>query len=163
MWGYGAYYGASSNCSSLPAGPAKASISDYVFLPSNDYTSLMNAIATVGPVAISVDASTWSSYHSGIYNGCNQKNPDIDHAVVLVGYGEEAGEKYWLVRNSWSPSWGEKGYIRVKRADNEDELCGSDVTPQNGIACAGDTAPETVCGTCGIIFDSAYPIGAKAI
>ncbi len=72
----------------------------------------MNAISEVGPVAISVDASSWGAYESGIYNGCNQENPDIDHAVVLVGYGVDNGQKYWTVRNSWSPAWGEKGYIR---------------------------------------------------
>jgi hypothetical protein len=59
-----------------------------------------------------------------------QENPDIDHAVVLVGYGEEYGKKYWLVRNSWAPTWGEDGYIRIARHDNEEEVCGSDITPQ---------------------------------
>jgi len=118
----------------------------------------MNAIATVGPIAISVDASSWGAYESGIFDGCNLASPDIDHAVVLVGYGEENGSNYWLVRNSWSPAWGERGYIRVARTDAEETKCGTDTTPQDGIACAGDTAPEKVCGTCGVIFDSAYPI-----
>ena len=44
------------------------------------------------------DASNWGAYKGGIFNGCNQAKPDIDHAVVLVGYGEENGQKYWLVR-----------------------------------------------------------------
>jgi hypothetical protein len=61
-------------------------------------------------------------------------NPDIDHAVTLVGYGEEDGQKYWLVRNSWSPAWGEQGYIKIARLDTEEEVCGSDVTPQ--VQCA---------------------------
>ena len=92
----------------------------------------MNAISTVGPIAISVDASTWHAYEEGVYNGCNQAQPDIDHAVVLVGYGADAttGQKYWLVRNSWSPSYGEKGYIRVARSDDEESNCGTDITPQ---------------------------------
>ncbi len=118
----------------------------------------MYAVATKGPIAVSVDASTWSSYKSGIFNGCNQTNPDINHAVVLVGYGEDSGQKYWLVRNSWSASWGEAGYIRLARFDNEDEICGSDITPQDGTACDGQTQPVKVCGTCGILYDSAYPI-----
>ena len=46
------------------------------------------------------DASNWGAYKGGIFNGCNQAKPDIDHAVVLVGYGEENGQKYWLVRLS---------------------------------------------------------------
>lgn len=44
-----------------------------------------------GPVAIVVDASEWHSYAGGIFNGCNQENPDLNHGVVLVGYGEEEG------------------------------------------------------------------------
>ena len=47
----------------------------------------MNAIATVGPISINVDASTWHAYAGGVYNGCNQDSPDVNHVVVLVGYG----------------------------------------------------------------------------
>lgn len=54
----------------------------------------------------------------GVFDGCDLSSPDINHAVVAVGYGEEAdGTKYWLVRNSWAPTWGEKGYIRLLRKD----------------------------------------------
>jgi len=48
---------------------------------------------------------------------------------VLVGYGEENGQKFWLIRNSWSASYGEAGYIRLYRDDNEQNNCGSDITP----------------------------------
>ena len=97
----------------------------------------MNSVAKVGPIAVSVDASTWHSYSSGIFDGCNQSNPDINHAVVLMGYGydELTNQDYWLVRNSWSASWGEAGYIRLARnGDYEQELCGIDSTPQDGYA-----------------------------
>jgi cathepsin L len=40
----------------------------------------------------------WSAYEEGIFDGCNQTNPDIDHAVQLVGYGTDNGSDYWLVR-----------------------------------------------------------------
>jgi len=79
----------------------------------------MNAVARIGPMNVSVDASSWSAYDSGIFNGCSQIDPDLDHGVVLMGYGSENGQGYWLVRNSWSPNWGEQGYIRLHRGDDE--------------------------------------------
>ena len=160
--GYSAYSGSDSACGFDVSGASPvATITGFVQLPENNYTSLMNAIAKVGPVAVSVDASTWSAYRGGIFNGCNQKQPDINHAVTLVGYGEENGQKYWTVRNSWSPSYGELGYIRVLRTDDDESNCGMDITPQDGTACTGETDPVKVCGTCGILYDSSYPTGSE--
>jgi len=135
-------------------------INGFEVLPSNKYDPLLAAIATVGPLAISVDAGTWDSYESGIYNGCNQTHPDIDHAVQLVGYGTDAklGD-YWLVRNSWTPFWGEKGYIRLARSSKV--VCGIDLNPEDGTGCSG-AGPQNVCGTCGILFDVSYPIVANS-
>ncbi len=55
-----------------------------------------------------MDANVWGRYETGVFNGCNQVNPDIDHAVILDGYGTDPqlGD-YWLVRNSWGSTWGE--------------------------------------------------------
>mmetsp|Transcript_18516 Transcript_18516/g.19286 ORF Transcript_18516/g.19286 Transcript_18516/m.19286 type:complete len:375 (+) Transcript_18516:46-1170(+) len=162
--GYTAYNGQNSDCgySSASAAPV-ATIGGYVQLPENNYTALMNAIAQVGPIAVSVDASSWHSYAGGVFDGCNQESPDINHAVVLVGYGSENGQDYWLVRNSWAPKWGELGYIKVLRTNSEETRCGTDVTPQDGTACAGDNDPVKVCGTCGILYDSAYPIDVAIV
>jgi C1A family cysteine protease len=41
------------------------------------------------------------------------------HAVRIVGFGTENGQKYWKVANSWNPYWGEKGYFRIRRGENE--------------------------------------------
>jgi cathepsin L len=162
---YLSYSGTNYDCSTPVVSAPKATIDGYVQLPSNDYASLMNAIATVGPIAITVDASEWHSYESGVFSGCNQVNPDLNHGVVLVGYGtdETTGENYWLVRNSWNANFGEAGYIRVSRGDNEDGMCGSDITPQDGTACAGNDDPITVCGTCGILYDTSYPLNASVV
>jgi cathepsin L len=158
---YTSYYGVNKECA-IPEGTKPvAFINGFQQLPANDYAALMNAVATVGPISISVDASTFRAYSSGIFSGCNQIKPDINHAVVLVGYGEEDdGIKYWIVRNSWSPSFGEGGYLRILRTDNDDEVCGIDVTPEHGSACKGDSNPIKVCGTCGILADSSFPLNA---
>jgi len=139
----------------IPAPAAK--VQNYTKLPENEYLPLVTAVATIGPIAISVDAGAWGRYSSGVFDGCNQKNPDIDHAVVLVGYGTDPklGD-YWLVRNSWGASWGESGYIRLKKS--ETVTCGTDLHPEDGSGCKGGPATVQVCGTCGILYDTCYPI-----
>lgn len=164
QYGYDSYYGENFVCKPPGLTAPVATIDGYVKLPGNDYKSLMNAVANIGPVAINVDASTWHAYESGIYNGCNQESPDVNHVVVTVGYGEEAnGDKYWIVRNSWSPTYGEKGFIRLARSDKDDDNCAMDLTPQHGVACSNQTEPVKVCGTCGAIYDSSYPLNAKVL
>jgi|EP00937_MAST-01D_sp_MAST-1D-sp2_P004882 cathepsin L len=143
-----------------------ANITGYVRLPANNYSALMNAVATKGPVAISAAAEPWQLYDSGVYNG--KCGTDVDHAIQLVGYGsgdaqnKKAGD-YWLVRNSWGASWGEKGYIRIARfgETTAGEPCATDTTPGDGTACAGGPKTLEVCGLCGIMSDSSYPTGGK--
>lgn len=87
---------------------------------------------------------------------------DVNHAVVMVGYGtdEQYGD-YWLIRNSWGTHFGENGYIRLKR--EPEAICGTDYTPVDGTACAGQVFNTTVCGQCAVLFDSAYPINVRVI
>ena len=67
MYGYGAYYGNVTGCE-VPEGPPKASIAGYEQIPTNELKPFMNALYTEGPIAISVDASTWHAYHSGEFD-----------------------------------------------------------------------------------------------
>ena len=70
-----------------------------------------------GPIAVTVYASLWKSYESGVYDGCSYKdNIILNHGVVAEGYGtdEKLGD-FYLIRNSWGPTFGEEGYIRLKR------------------------------------------------
>lgn len=128
---------------------------------SNDYTALMAAVAQ-GPVAISVAANKWSSYNGGVmkFKHCDA---DVDHAVILTGWGETSdGEKYWEVRNSWGRSWGEDGYIRLERDENDSTKCKQDTSPLDGVGCPKDNLNEvTVCGTCGILYASSYVTGCR--
>eukprot|EP01125_Pyxidicula_operculata_P022696 TRINITY_DN9509_c0_g1_i1.p1 TRINITY_DN9509_c0_g1~~TRINITY_DN9509_c0_g1_i1.p1 ORF type:complete len:366 (-),score=103.41 TRINITY_DN9509_c0_g1_i1:117-1214(-) len=134
-----------------------AKVTGYVNLPSNQEGPILTQLTKGGPLAISVDASAWSFYESGVFNGCDQQNPDIDHEVQLVGYGTDSssGQDYWLVRNSWNSGWGEDGYIRLLRTTNPP--CGIDTTPSDGDGCNNGPPQVTVCGTCGILYDAVFP------
>jgi cathepsin L len=142
--------------------PGKAGITGYETLPANNASAVMAALAAVGPLAINVDASSWGSYEAGIFGGCSYTDMDINHVVVLVGYGtdEDSGLDYWLVRNSWSASWGEAGYIRLMRDPVEATPCGVDPTPLDGTGCEGGPEAQYPCGQCGAVFDVSYPTGA---
>ena len=76
---------------------------------------------STGPLSIALNAEMLQFYHKGIFNPvfCNPKN--LDHAVLLVGWGTEGSKPYWIVKNSWGPSWGEHGYFRILRGKG---VCG---------------------------------------
>ncbi|GMI48872.1 hypothetical protein TrCOL_g7275 [Triparma columacea] len=159
---YISYTGATNGtCPASEDLQVKAGIGGYVKLEENNAADVMVALATVGPLAVNVDASNWHNYESGVYDGCEYDAMDIDHVVVLVGYGtdEDTGLDYWLVRNSWSPTFGEAGYIRLLREAPEDTKCGVDTTPQDGTGCDG-ASTQYPCGQCGVVFDVSYPTGA---
>lgn len=84
----------------------------------------LKTLSAQGVCDIAIDASQWSFqlYTSGIYDEPSCSSSFLDHAVGLVGYGTDDNVDYWLVRNSWGPSWGEKGYIRMIR--NKSNQCG---------------------------------------
>jgi len=150
------YTGEDEPCQNTTIKPV-AFLTGFVNVSGNQQQPVLQAVATQGPLVINVDASSWFGYSSGVYDGCNQQNPDIDHVVQLVGYGTDssAGD-YWLVRNSWGSDWGENGYIRLARPAQP--TCGIDTNPQDGTGCNGGPSQVTVCGTCGILFDVTYPI-----
>jgi len=161
------YRGQDSKCAEAKIKPA-AKITGYVRLPQNNYSALMNAVASVGPIAISAAAEPWQLYEDGVYDG--DCGADVDHAIQLVGYGNatkgvfsKKKVDYWLVRNSWGKMWGEKGYIRIERFGEtaKGEKCYTDRTPSDGTACAGGPKTEQVCGLCGIMSDSSYVTGAS--
>jgi len=132
---------------------AAATVTGFGTATSNNDAAVQAALLD-GPLAISVDAGAWHDYESGIFTGGNMTNPDLDHLVQLVGYGEEDGTQYWLVRNSWTPLWGDHGYIRLARTSK----CGLDITPLDGNGCAGGPPTIQVCGQNGMLFDAVYPL-----
>lgn len=137
-----------------------ATVTGCVKVLGNSYNATMRAVSR-GPVAINVDASSWRSYYGGIFNACDaQATYDINHVVQLVGYGVQDSTPYWVVRNSWGPSWGEGGFIRILRhTDGSSDWCKQDTTAQDGVACASDPSTVTTCGECGVWYDVSYPVG----
>lgn len=155
-------------CTELALGKTPAAgIDGWSVLPGNDYKATMNAVAKVGPLAIAVSAGNWGFYEKGIFDDEGQEAV-VNHSVLLVGYGvdEVTGEKYYKIRNSWGTRFGENGYIRIKRTDEDDQRCKMDNRPLVGTACALDAnghivvpKPDKVCGAAGVLFDASYPVG----
>lgn len=79
-------------------------------------------MVTGRPVSIAVAAGSgyWMNYAGGILNQCGT---GIDHGVLLVGVFQNSTANYWKIKNSWGPSWGEQGFIRVNRAVSGGNLC----------------------------------------
>lgn len=100
--------------------PHVGSLSSYVAIVEGDEDDL-EAKVQIGPVSIGIDSSTWSFslYKEGIFDDSTCSSTQLDHGVGLVGYGIENETKYWIVRNSWGESWGEDGYIRMIRKNNQ--------------------------------------------
>jgi hypothetical protein len=75
-----------------------------------------------------------------IFDGCPASNFTKDHAVAVVGYGSQNGTDYWLVKNSWGPLWGDRGFMRLKRGVG---MCGlgRDLVVVTCVAEAGPVEP----------------------
>ncbi|WRX13877.1 Peptidase C1A, partial [Theobroma cacao] len=99
-------------------------ISGYHDVPENDEQSLLKALAHQ-PLSVAIEASgrDFQFYSGGVFNGpCGT---ELDHGVAAVGYGTSKESDYIIVKNSWGPKWGEKGYIKMKRNTGKPEgLCG---------------------------------------
>merc|ERR1712224_726386 len=97
----------------------------------NDTQAILEALQS-GPVSIGVDANSmdFQFYWDGIFSSdlCGE---DLDHAVLLVGYGVDQGKAYYKVKNSWGGAWGENGYIRLARSASAHDIgmCGIQINP----------------------------------
>ena len=102
----------------------KVTVKSYNRVQPKSVPDLMAAVE-IQPTCVAVDAegAAFQSYNSGILNSTSCGN-NLDHAVTAVGYGVEGGVKYLIVRNSWTASWGEHGYIRMSMEVTGDGVCG---------------------------------------
>jgi cathepsin L len=97
----------------------------------NDQISLKAAVAQQ-PVAVAIEADTryFQSYSSGVLTSTSC-GTTLDHGVLIVGYGTENGIDYYLVKNSWGTTWGDKGYVKIARSSstNDPGICGIAMDP----------------------------------
>ncbi|XP_058808219.1 cathepsin O-like [Phymastichus coffea] len=98
-------------------------VSDFTcdnFVSAED--ALVKQLATKGPVAAAVNALSWQNYLGGVIQfHCDGSFTSLNHAVQIVGYDKTAATPYYIVRNSWGPSFGDKGYLYIAIGNN---LCG---------------------------------------
>lgn len=120
-----------THCNETP----KFKIKDYWYIGGNygqcSERKMMEEIIKNGPIVVSFEPDyTFMLYGKGIYNSPKEKSwifkgeekPEwykVDHSVLCYGWGEENGEKYWLLMNSWGKSWGEKGHFKIKKGIDE--------------------------------------------
>jgi len=111
-------------CNKAKAKKTHSDISGYKDVAVGSEADLLSAVSQQ-PVSIAIEAdqSGFQFYSGGVFSGaCGSQ---LDHGVLLVGFGTDSGKDYWKVKNSWGAGWGENGYIRMIRGQNQCGLANS--------------------------------------
>lgn len=96
-----------------------AEIQGFATIDPKDEVTMKKVIATLGPLACSVNGlESLLLYKQGIYADEECNKGEVNHSILVVGYGSENGQDYWIVKNSWDKVWGEEGYFRLPRGKN---------------------------------------------
>ncbi|KAL9244473.1 hypothetical protein vseg_018248 [Gypsophila vaccaria] len=117
------YKGRDGVCNQATVAKKAVTITGYKNVPRNNEQALQAAVAKQ-PVGVGLESNMFVQlYRGGLFTGFCGTN--LNHAMTAIGYGEEGGNKYWLLKNSWGTNWGEKGFIRMKRdVISRSGLCG---------------------------------------
>lgn len=123
------YTGRDGRCDEYRKNARVVSIDAYEDVPYNNEKALQKAVAEQ-PISVAMEGGgrDFQLYESGIFTG--KCGTALDHGLTAVGYSSEKGLDYWIVRNSWGESWGEKGYMRMQRnVKQQTGLCGIAMEP----------------------------------
>jgi cathepsin L len=87
--------------------------------------SALKSAIEKGPVSVTVEAdrSAFQGYRSGVLNS-SACGTQLDHAITAVGWGTSGSQDFYIVRNSWGSSWGDRGYIRIASTASGVGICG---------------------------------------
>lgn len=111
-------------------GPVASAFEGYLQVPSKDEGALMEALHLHGPISVLMDVMMpFRFYSEGVFSNanCSMDPDDMDHAILLVGYGTtNTGVDFWIIQNSWSKMWGMDGYARISRKGSD---CGISLDP----------------------------------
>ena len=134
----------SNVCDNYQLYPLKYKVSEYGYLGgfygATNEILMMKEIRARGPIPGNMKVPfSFNFYKEGIFStnelkynskslskvrlvDMNLSFESVDHSVVLVGYGEENGVKYWIGMNTWGKEWGEGGYFKIIRGENEQSI-----------------------------------------
>jgi len=119
------YEGTNNQCDYTNCTPI-VQLSSCIDVDKNNQIALMDAVSKQ-PVSVAIEADTllFQHYTSGVITDI-KCGTNLDHAVLIVGYGTENNIDYWLVKNSWGPDWGDNGYVKILRntSCNDGGICG---------------------------------------
>lgn len=153
------YIGKERKCHKRMTTQPIATADSWGVLKSNDEETMERTLRYIGPIAAAIHGSSKSfrHYKSGIFRDACKTTPN--HAVLIVGYGQETTKnglmKYWIARNSWGSAWGENGFIRIERSGKHGDkgVCGIARFPS--VAIGASLIQDTK------IWKSEYDLGEK--
>jgi len=116
--------GTAAACPSKLKGRVMAFVASVNHVTPKSAAQLKAAIAG-GPTSVTVDAmaSVFQGYTSGVVNSADC-GTSLDHAITAVGYGNDGTQDFYIVRNSWTANWGDKGYIKIAAVEGTVGICG---------------------------------------
>eukprot|EP00727_Mastigamoeba_balamuthi_P005146 m51a1_g1463 hypothetical protein (908) ;mRNA; f:226640-230465 len=106
-----------------------------------DESTMDQVLYDYGPIVIYLDASSIGSYSSGVVESTAECLDGVNHAVLLVGWGQDQGGGYWIVKNSWDTWWGEQGFFRIRRGKNTCLI--TNYNPGGAVADSSSPTPPT--------------------